>query len=56
MTAWYPVETVTEDKLRDDTNTRFILKSINFSYEIPVGTFTLENLRSSLVFRYPNYK
>ncbi|HHV41520.1 MAG TPA: outer membrane lipoprotein-sorting protein [Clostridiaceae bacterium] len=42
---WYPVESVMEDKLRKDTRTEFVLKSIEFNPEIPAGTFTLENLR-----------
>ncbi len=42
---WYPLESVMEDKLRKDTRTEFIVKSIEFNPEIPSGTFTLENLR-----------
>lgn len=42
---WYPVESVMEDKLRKDTRTEFVLKSIEFNPEIPAATFTLENLR-----------
>lgn len=42
---WYPLESVMEDKLRKDTRTEFIIKSIAFNPQIPVGTFTLENLR-----------
>lgn len=41
----YPVESVMEDKLRKDTRTEFVLKSIEFNPEIPAGIFTLENLR-----------
>lgn len=42
---WYPVESVMEDKLRKDTRTEFIIKSIEFNPKIPAGVFTLENLR-----------
>mgnify|MGYP000986090285 FL=1 len=42
---WYPMEAVMEDKLRKNTRTEFIIKSIEFDPEIPAGTFTLENLR-----------
>jgi outer membrane lipoprotein-sorting protein len=42
---WYPMASVMEDKLRKDTRTEFIIKSIAFNPQIPVGTFTLENLR-----------
>ncbi len=42
---WYPVESVMENKLRKNTKTEFIVKSIEFDPEIPPGTFTLENLR-----------
>ncbi|MGI6557562.1 MAG: outer membrane lipoprotein-sorting protein [Limnochordia bacterium] len=42
---WYPMEMVMEDKLRKNTRTEFIVKSIEFNPEIPADTFTLENLR-----------
>jgi outer membrane lipoprotein-sorting protein len=42
---WYPVEAVMEDKLRKNTRTEFIVKSIEFNPVIPTETFTLENLR-----------
>jgi len=42
---WYPMESVMEDKLRKNTKTEFIVKSIEFNPQIPSGTFTLENLR-----------
>ncbi len=42
---WYPVETVMENKLRQNTRTEFIIKSIEFNPEIPDKTFTLENLQ-----------
>ena len=42
---WYPVEAVMEDKLRRNTRTEFIVKSIEFNPVIPPETFTLENLR-----------
>ena len=42
---WYPVKTVMEDKLKKDTRTEFIIKSIEFNPEIPGETFTLQNLR-----------
>ncbi|NMB26086.1 MAG: outer membrane lipoprotein-sorting protein [Firmicutes bacterium] len=42
---WYPTESVMEDKLRKDTRTEFLVKSIEFNPDIPASTFTLENLR-----------
>jgi outer membrane lipoprotein-sorting protein len=42
---WYPMVSVMEDKLRKDTRTEFIIKSIEFNPKLPAGTFTLENLR-----------
>ncbi len=42
---WYPVESVMEDKLRKNTRTEFIIKSIEFNPEIPAGTFSLENMK-----------
>lgn len=42
---WYPVRSVMEDKLRRDTSTEVVLKSIVFNPDIPEGVFTLENLR-----------
>lgn len=42
---WYPVESVMENKLRKNTQTEFILKTIEFNPEIPAGTFTLESMR-----------
>lgn len=42
---WYPMESVMEDKLRKNTRTEFIIKSIKFNPQIPAGTFTLENLK-----------
>ncbi len=42
---WYPLVSVMEDKLRKDTRTEFIIKSIEFNPKLPAGTFTLENLR-----------
>ena len=42
---WYPLESVMEDKLRKNTRTEFIINSIEFNPQIPLGTFTLENLR-----------
>jgi outer membrane lipoprotein-sorting protein len=42
---WYPMVAVMEDKLRKDTRTEFIVKSIEFNPKLPAGTFTLENLR-----------
>lgn len=42
---WYPIESVMEDKLRKNTRTEFVLKSIEFNPPIPAGTFTLENLK-----------
>ena len=42
---WYPMVSVMEDKLRKDTRTEFIIKSIEFNPKLPAGTFTLENLK-----------
>jgi outer membrane lipoprotein-sorting protein len=42
---WYPVESVMEDKLRVNTSTTFVSKTIEFNPEIPAGTFTLENMQ-----------
>jgi outer membrane lipoprotein-sorting protein len=42
---WYPMASVMEDKLRKNTRTEFIVKSIGFNPAIQAGTFTLENLR-----------
>jgi outer membrane lipoprotein-sorting protein len=42
---WYPVESVMEDKLRVNTSTTFVVKTIEFNPEIPAATFTLENMQ-----------
>lgn len=42
---WYPVKSVMENKLRKDSRTELILKSIEFDPVIPPTTFTLENLQ-----------
>ncbi len=42
---WYPVESVMENKLRQNTKTEFIVHSIEFNPVIPGDTFTLENLQ-----------
>ncbi len=42
---WYPVEAVMEDRLRKNTRTELVIKSIEFNATIPPETFTLENLR-----------
>ena len=42
---WYPIKTVMENKLRENTSTTFIIDSIEFNPEIPEGTFTLESLQ-----------
>jgi len=42
---WYPIKTVMENKLRENTSTAFIIDSIEFNPEIPEGTFTLESLQ-----------
>lgn len=42
---WYPIVTVMENKLRENTSTTFIIDSIEFNPEIPEGTFTLESLQ-----------
>lgn len=43
---WYPMETVMESKLRENTRTEFIIKSIEFNPEIPAGIFTLEGMQT----------
>jgi len=42
---WYPMESVMENKLRENTSTTFIINSIEFNPEIPEGTFSLESLQ-----------
>lgn len=42
---WYPMKSVMENRLRENTSTEFIIKSIEFNPEIPAGTFTLENIQ-----------
>lgn len=42
---WYPVESVMENKLRENTRTEFIIHTIEFNPEIPPGTFSLENMQ-----------
>lgn len=42
---WYPIVTVMENKLRENTSTTFIIDSIEFNPEIPEDTFTLESLQ-----------
>ncbi|MFO7814932.1 MAG: outer membrane lipoprotein-sorting protein [Halanaerobiales bacterium] len=42
---WYPMETVMENKLRENTSTSFIIDSIEFNPEIPEDTFTIESLQ-----------
>lgn len=42
---WYPIKTVMENKLRENTSTTFIIDSIEFNPEISEGTFSLESLQ-----------
>lgn len=42
---WYPMVSVMEDKLRKNTWTEFIIKSIEFNPKLSAGTFTLENMK-----------
>lgn len=42
---WYPIESVMENRLRKNTSTDFIIKSIEFNPELPAGTFSLENMQ-----------
>ena len=42
---WFPMISIMENKLRKNTNTRFIVNEIEFDPAIPEGTFTLENLQ-----------
>ena len=42
---WYPVKSVMEDKLKKNTKTEFVIKSIKFNPDIATDTFTLENLQ-----------
>lgn len=41
---WFPMESVMEDKLKKDTETRFIVNEIEFDPEIEEGMFSLESL------------
>jgi outer membrane lipoprotein-sorting protein len=41
---YYPTITVMEDKLRKNSNTRFIIDQIRFNVAIPPGTFTRQRL------------
>ncbi|MFW5981148.1 MAG: outer membrane lipoprotein-sorting protein [bacterium] len=41
---WFPMESVMEDQLRKDTETRFIINHIEFEPEIEEGTFSQESL------------
>lgn len=42
---WYPIHSIMENKLRQNTSTEFILKEIEFDAELPEGIFTLQRLR-----------
>lgn len=42
---WYPIRTIMENKLRENTSTTFIIDSIEFNPEITEDTFTLESLQ-----------
>jgi len=42
---WVPTNSVMENKLRKDTYTEFTITQIKFNLEIPVETFSLQNLR-----------
>lgn len=44
---WFSMEAVMENKLRKNTSTRFVIKSIEFNPELADGTFTLENLSNN---------
>jgi outer membrane lipoprotein-sorting protein len=41
---YYPTIVVMEDKLRKNSNTRFIIDKIQFNVAVPVGTFTRQRL------------
>lgn len=43
-TRFYPTIVVMEDKLRKNSNTRFIIDKIQFDVAIPAGTFTRQRL------------
>ena len=42
---YYPVRTVMENKLREDTSTEFIIEKIEFNPDINKDIFTIENLQ-----------
>jgi len=42
---WMPLEMVMEDKLREGSETRYKITSIELDYDIPEGTLTLEALQ-----------
>ncbi|MFW5787352.1 MAG: outer membrane lipoprotein-sorting protein [Bacillota bacterium] len=42
---WYPVKSVMENKLREDTRTEFEIKSIDFNPTIEEGVFSRDNLQ-----------
>jgi len=42
---YYPVRTIMENKLRENTSTEFIVEKIEFNPEIDESIFTLENLQ-----------
>lgn len=42
---WYPTQMIMENKLRQNTSTRFIVNEIDFNPELPDHLFTLEHLR-----------
>jgi len=42
---WYPVRTIMENKLRQNTSTEFLVKNIKFNPELPENIFSLQNLR-----------
>lgn len=42
---WYPIKSVMEDKLRENTSTEFIIEAIEFNPDIPEGTFSLQSLQ-----------
>ncbi len=42
---WYPMEMIMEDKLRQDTRTRFEITEIDLDYDIPEGKISLRSLQ-----------
>ena len=42
---WIPMESIMENKLRKNTETRLIINEIEFNPDIPEGTFSIRNLK-----------